>query len=332
MSKKIIMGMEGGGTFTRIAIADTYGNLLAYVKHNGSAHPRKDPAAKQNIRNAMHEALKIAGCRIEDIISLTAGMPGYDKESDLTWVRDLTDIEGLICPIQHVNDATVANIGAFVFKPGIIAISGTGSITYGITETERHIRNYDFYHYAATAARFLSFDCVHKIIAGETDDTDADLIADVCRHFGVSSVTALALLGADGFMEDRPQRDKHFGRLAPVLTQAAACGSNLAIQICKKAAADIVTSIKVVGACFESDIIPVVLIGSVVHSAVIHDSVKELLAKEGQGKRYHLTEPSLPPVLGAVIMAFKLCGMDVDGDILANIRKAAALCEDGGNE
>jgi len=316
---KMIMGIDGGGTYTRVAITDTDGNLLSYVEYKGSATIKKDPNAIENVSIAIQEALKKAGCAPSQIMGLTAGVADIEPESDLECGRKLTDIDGLNCPKQHINDSIIANVGALLFKPGIISIGGTGTKTLGITESGQYVRNYDFNHYAPAAARMLSYDCVHKIIAGETDDTDANLITAVFKHFDVNDVSALAKLGAKGFMGNYPANVKHFGDFAPMVTKAALRGSRIAKKICCKAAADIVTSIRLVGACFESGTIPVALIGAVVNSEFIKAKLSKSLALEDNNKNYLLVEPAVPPVLGAVIMAMQLCGIEVNERVLANL-------------
>ncbi len=176
MNDRVVLGIDGGGTYTRVAIADMLGNLLSYVEWKGGASTHKNSNAKENVYNAVCQATKQANCRIHNIAGVVAGVAGYDDEGDLEWVRGLTNIDGLNCPKQHENDAVIAHNGALLSNPGIICISGTGSIILGITEKEKRIRNYDFHHYSATAARFLSYNCVHKIIAGETDSTDNALV------------------------------------------------------------------------------------------------------------------------------------------------------------
>lgn len=326
MNSKYILGLDGGGTYTRVAVTDINGNLRSYIEWKGATSIKKDKNAKENVFNAIHEAVKKADCGLGDIIGLTAGVGGYDSENDLEWVRGLTDIDGLACPVQSVNDAVVAQKGAFLLEPGIIAISGTGSIIFGITEANEHIRNYDFHHYAATAARFLSYDSVYKMIAGETDQTDGDFVNTVLKHFKVTDLTALAKLGAKGFVEENTQRMKLFGDLAPAVTDAALSGSRLAEQICGKAAADLVTGVKLVGACFESDSVSVALIGSVANSIFIKNKITESLNKMDNNKNYRLVaEPALPPVLGAVIMTMQSHQISLDGQILLNLQKGAEL-------
>ncbi|MCL2771729.1 MAG: hypothetical protein FWD71_00125 [Oscillospiraceae bacterium] len=324
MSKKAILGLETGGTYTRAAITDTYGALLSYVKWKGGGNPNREPNAKENVFNAVHEAVKKASCELGDIIAMCGGMGGYDNETDLKWVRELTNIDGLNCPIKHVNDLVVAQRGAFIMKPGIIAVSGTGSLTLGITESERHINNYyNFWWYENTSANGIAYNSIYKIIAGETDETDNDFVKIAFRHFGANNLSDLIELGIKGFIDNYVQRDKLFGNLAPAVTDAALKGSHLAEKVCEKAAEDIVTSIRLVGACFESESVLTALVGSVANSAFIRNRVTQILIEESNNRKYLLVEPELPPVLGAVIMAMQLVEIALSDEILNNLHKSA---------
>ena len=307
----MFIGIDGGGTYTRVAITDANGNVFANIEYKGSASIKKDPNAIENVTTAIREALQKANCTPSQIKGLAAGIATFASDDDLEWVRKLTVIDGLDCPKQHVNDSVIANVGALLFKPGIISIAGTGTITLGITESGQHVRNYDFNHYAPAAARTLSYDCIHKIIAGETDNTDRELISAAFRHFGVSDVHALAEFGAKGFMNDYPANVKLFGDFAPTITKLAQSGSRLAEEICHKAAADIATSIKLCGACFESNIVTVALIGGVANSEPIKEKISKSLTSERSNKVYNLVEPAVPPVFGAVYMAMRLVGVDI---------------------
>jgi glucosamine kinase len=324
MPDNVVLGIDGGGTYTRVAITDLDGNLRSYVEWKGGASIHKDSNAKENVFNAIHLAAKKANCELDNIVSLVAGIAGYDKESDLEWVRELTNIDGLKGVSQHVNDAVIAHKGALISKPGIIAISGTGSIIYGITETERHIRNYDLYYYANTAARCLSYNSVHRIIAGETDQTDNEFVNKVVKHFSANDLSALVKYGSEGFIHDYKQRTKLFGDMASIVTDAALEGSNLAINICSQAASELVTGIRLIGANFKSDTVSVALIGSVANSRFIKNTIYKTLSQKNN-KEYLIKEPVLPAVLGAIILALQLNKKDINNKILDNLIKGAVI-------
>ena len=322
MTNGVVLGLDGGGTHTRTAIADMNGRLLSHVKWDKPTNINYDKNAKENISDAVNEAVKMANCALGDIIGFTAGVGGYDSEGDLEWVCKITDIDGLTCPVQNVNDSVVAQQGAFLLQPGIIAISGTGSIIFGINESQKHIRNYDFHNYNG-AAQDLTYKSVHKMIARETDETDKKFVNALLEHFKVKNLTNLTELGAKGFIDDYTERAKLLGDFAPVVTSAALNGSHLAEHICSGAAASLVTAIKIVGACFESDSVSVSLIGSVANSIFIKNKITESLSKKDTNKRYLLVEPALPPVLGAILMAMKSSGISINDQIINNLRAGA---------
>ncbi len=328
MQNNIVLGIDGGGTYTRVAVADADGRLLSYVEHKGAASVHKDANAKQNVCHAVHTAVEQAHRTLDDVAAVVAGVAGYDDEEDEAWVRSLTDIDGLACASQHVNDAVIAHRGALLSQPGIISISGTGSIIFGITEDGQHVRNYNFNHYAATAARFLSYDCIHRIIAGETDDTDAQLIRQAFAHFAVDDVSELTRLGMAGFAQGRHDQIKLLGDFGPIVTGAASAGSQLAARVCARAAGDLVTGVRLLGACFASDRVSVAFMGSVAGSPFIHRALRDVFA-HSMNKLYRIVEPALPAVLGAVMMALQMHtqtdASDMPPQTLGNLRKAAAV-------
>lgn len=133
MQEKMFMGIDGGGTYTRVAIANVEGNILSHVKWQGGAFGRRNPNASANVHQAILAALNKANCSLEDVCSIGAGIAGCDTEEDAKWVNELTNIPGLSCLKKHMNDAVAAHVGALLGQPGILAISGSGSSVYGIT-------------------------------------------------------------------------------------------------------------------------------------------------------------------------------------------------------
>ncbi|RJE86107.1 hypothetical protein D3P07_18660 [Paenibacillus sp. 1011MAR3C5] len=182
MNIPAVIGIEGGGTHTRVLVCDLEGHQLAYLDNPRAASVYKDSNAVHNVRNSIAEALMIANVRPEDVRCVAAGIAGYDNPEDLAWVSELTALPGLHCPKLHMNDAVAAHAGALRARPGIVAISGTGSIILGITESREHIRNYDFHHYAFSAARFLAYDAVYEVLAGHAGASNEALVVSMLRH------------------------------------------------------------------------------------------------------------------------------------------------------
>lgn len=314
---EVVIGIDGGGTHTRVMVADLQGNVLAYVE-KGASSLHKDANASQNVQQAIQEALLQAGKSAAQVRMLTAGIAGYDSPSDEVWVTSLTAVPGLHCPKEHVNDAVVAHSGALLTEPGIIIISGTGSILYAVTESGQQIRNYDLCHYAASAARFLAYDATFELLAGNIDESDQSLAAAILSFWGQTSVTGLSQLARSGFIEDQRERNRRFAQLAPIITDAALANSRLAQTVCDRAIHQIAVGIEMLAAYFASPEVKLSFIGSVINSAYFHQNLSSNMQK-GKNKQYQVVSPVFSPVAGAVLLAFKYLQRPIDTDICSNL-------------
>ena len=315
----VIIGIDGGGTHTRVAVSDMQGTVLSYSEQ-GAASINKDAGAVQNVRQAIVQALKAAGREPRHVKGVAAGIAGYDEEGDREWVEQLTELEGLDCPKWHVNDAVVAHCGALLARPGIIVISGTGSILLAINEKGEMIRNYDFHHYAASAARFIAYDAVYEALARQTVPADAALIRSMLEHWEARSLEELWGIARNGFTADRRARDLRFGQFAPAVTEAALQGSPLARKVCDRAIDEMMVGIEMLAAAFSRDAVTVAFIGSVVGSPYFANRLNERL-KQGTVKKYEAVTPQFSPVLGAVLMARQRLMLPVDNEVIANLNR-----------
>ncbi|MEK8127991.1 BadF/BadG/BcrA/BcrD ATPase family protein [Paenibacillus filicis] len=320
-SNHIVIGIDGGGTYTRVMICNLSGNVLAYVE-GGPASIYKDKQASKNVQGAISEALLAAGRNVQHVRGVAAGIAGYDTPSDLPWVEELTDVDGLTCPKWNFNDAVAAHRGALLAKPGIVAISGTGSILVAITETGQLLRNYDFHHYSASAARFIAYDAIYEILAGNMDHTDEEVRQQMLGHWGVSSFERFAELARSGFTEDKQERNRIFGEFAPAITKAALQGSSVARRVCDRAIDQIKVGIELLGLSFSEDTVSVACIGSVINSDYIYSKLTEKLA-HGNHKRYTLVKPVLSPAAGAVLFALNSLGFPLQDDLIRNLQKSS---------
>lgn len=117
------LGVDGGGTGCRVAVADETGRILGRG-HAGPANVNTDVAGtRSNIMAAVDQALDGTGISAPDLTAVLglagAGMPGPVAEL----ARNLP-----FRSCRIVNDAVTATTGALQGEDGIVAILGTGSV------------------------------------------------------------------------------------------------------------------------------------------------------------------------------------------------------------
>ncbi|MBO9607243.1 MAG: ATPase [Paenibacillaceae bacterium] len=315
MDQRIVIGIDGGGSYTRVMAADPSGRVLAYSQ-GGPANAHKDPDAVRHVRQAIEAALREAERSEADVAAIVAGVAGLDRDEDRLWADALIDLPGMRGEKLAVNDARIAQAGALRGQPGIIAIAGTGSIVYGVDESGEQRNNYQFRHYAYAAARHLAYDAVFRIVAGEYAAEDETFVRRVLAYWEAPDTGYLGGLAKDGFRRDRQACDRSFGLMAPLVTEAAETGSPLAASVCRTAAEQLATGVRLIGAGFAGQAVDVALIGGVARCRYIRRHLVRTLGEPTmQPRRYTVVEPAFSPAAGAVMMAFGLAGMAVTANM-----------------
>lgn len=315
---QIYIGLDGGGTHTRTVAVDAMGRILATAKSGGSS-PYHNKEAKRNSHEAIFAVVENAGATLADVAGLVAGFAGLDEPQDSVWANEQTAVPGISCPRSHVNDAVIAHAGALRSQPGIIAIGGTGSIVFGVTESGRHIRNYDFDHYAQCAARFLSYAAIYRMIVGDTQSADGGFVAQTLEFWEVVDMNGLRELAAKGFVTNVNDRTHRLGEMSPLVTSAALSGSPLAQVVCNNGAREMAMGICLLGSCFAEERIPVALIGGAVRSEYMQNAIQNALSADLL-RRFEVVDPAFPPVIGAAMMALEQGSITLEPAVLNSLR------------
>ncbi|MFD1362143.1 N-acetylglucosamine kinase [Lentibacillus salinarum] len=137
-----VIGIDGGGTKTKAVIADMNGKVIA-ANSTGSTNP--NIVSKQKLRHTL-EALfnsleKSSNIPMKYIQFVFAGVSGAGNETNKTTLRDIMASclpDGI--PIRIEADTVNALYSGTYGDPGIVQISGTGSITYGVNRHLKHER------------------------------------------------------------------------------------------------------------------------------------------------------------------------------------------------
>lgn len=138
---RLLIGIDGGGTKTEAAVATEDGEILARFEAGPSNVFKVDAAASATaLENVIDGSLKEVHASRTDVVSLCAGLAGVDRP---TIQKQVTDILQKIAPLDKISvvgDATTALVGATEGEPGMVVISGTGSIAYGMNARHQRAR------------------------------------------------------------------------------------------------------------------------------------------------------------------------------------------------
>jgi glucosamine kinase len=126
------LGIDGGGTKTRCVLGDE-NKMLATAVAGGSNVVRLGEArARESLHEVVSRTCEIAEISPQQIHSVCVGASGAGRHEIASKVRAiLAQITPPPTHIEVVGDTVIALEAAFGSGPGVIAISGTGSVVLG---------------------------------------------------------------------------------------------------------------------------------------------------------------------------------------------------------
>jgi len=137
--RDLVVGVDGGGTRTRAAILD--GGRVLGEGTAGPSNPLRVGIANgaAAIRQAIDKACAAALIHRGDLTAAGIGLAGVRRKDIRARMREvLIEVLG-IKNIELMTDGDIALYGATDGGPGIVVISGTGSICCGVNRQGKHV-------------------------------------------------------------------------------------------------------------------------------------------------------------------------------------------------
>ena len=124
-----VLGIDVGGTKTVCLLANEEGTILSKAREAGANLQGAGELALEKVLHSVMEAA-LAGQHLTPS-AICLGIAGVDRPEDQDVVRGIMDRIGYKAKILIVNDALIALQAGIGDAPGIVVVSGTGSIAYG---------------------------------------------------------------------------------------------------------------------------------------------------------------------------------------------------------
>ena len=124
-----VLGLDAGGTKTVCLLADEEGHVVAEARGGGA---NLQASGELEVEKVLHGVMADAiGDRRIVPAAICLGIAGVDRPADSAVVRAIMGRIGHRARVLVVNDALVALEAGAPGQPGVVVISGTGSIAYG---------------------------------------------------------------------------------------------------------------------------------------------------------------------------------------------------------
>ena len=136
-----IIGIDGGGTKTIGILATEAGEHLAEVQAGPANYHVVGTAKTQEVlENIIAELHEKAGIPLGSAVRCCLGMAGLGRAADRKVIGRICDELGISQGRVLTHDAHIALVGGIEKQEGVIVISGTGAIVYGINADGREAR------------------------------------------------------------------------------------------------------------------------------------------------------------------------------------------------
>lgn len=225
------LGIDSGGSGVVAWLADGHGRIVARARA-GPGNPVKigiDSAAK-NILSAAQAALRQAGLRKAALDAVCAGVAGagrlaIDKPLLALMRRGIRARRFLL-----TTDGMIALQAALGDSPGVVVISGTGSIAYARSGNGEVLRagGWGSVFDDEGSGYDVGRSAVHAALAsldGRAPRTR--LRPDICRALGLGEITEIV---------DKPLQPDGIAALLPIVLRAAHRGDAVAVELLTVAA------------------------------------------------------------------------------------------------
>lgn len=125
MSGKLVLGIDGGGSKLLVALADQSGQVIQTAR-GGGVNPMDNPDWRSELQKHI-EPFRNEG----RLAGVAAALPAYGEVAQISrLLEEFVDMSFPRAVRRVLNDVDAAHLGAFAGKPGILILSGTGSMAW----------------------------------------------------------------------------------------------------------------------------------------------------------------------------------------------------------
>jgi len=291
LSGELILGIDGGGSKALIALADRSGRIIDLRRGEG-INPIDNRAWRPGLEAQLRPFADGVG-----LAGIAAALPAYGEVDEISAdQREVIAAAFGKIPQRVLNDVDAAQIGAFAGGPGILILSGTGSMAWA---RDAAGRSYRVGGWGETIGDEGSAHWIGRRLLGLVSQSidgraaPSPLVGAVFEHLQLDRTDPVNAL--EGWVSRLKSLRSGIAALAPVADRLAAAGDAGAAAILEQAAEELARHVRTVarlaGLPLEWS-----YAGGTFSSRVLREAVASRLGSPPR-------PPLLPPIGGALLAA-----------------------------
>jgi len=319
-SADLVLALDGGQTSTLAVIADLAGRLLA-AGLGGPCNHWVEPGGPERFRRALEGSIggakQALGLDRIRFACACFGCPTGGAEGRRI-IEALVEAE----TFAFVGDQVTAFLAAHAGQPGVVVISGGGSVAYGEAGDGRTASVGGWGYLMGDEGS--GYDIARHALSAATRGSDGRgpqtvLTHTIPRFLGYADLRALHR-GIYSFAVTRDQ----LASLATPVGRAARRGDAVAREILAQAGRDLAEAAVVAVRRLDLSAPRASIVGGVAQSGRwLWEPFREALQAEIPGAR--VVRPRFQPAVGAVLAAYRALGLSLDRERLANLRQTQGI-------
>lgn len=318
MPDEFVLGVDGGGTWTRSVVMRLDGEIVARGR-SGPSNPITMGAewALKNINEAIDQARKPLG--IDGFKASVLGLAGIDRSK----LKDelIAGLSRSLGETVIVSDARSALAGATACKPGVVVIAGTGSIAYGINSAGVEARAGGWGWRLGDEGS--GYTIGRKAVLAALSYYDMSGPATVLKEQILAKLGLEAIEDIIDWTYASGRQPRHFAELVPVVKNAERNGDRVAADIMFDAGADLgrITQAVIKRLQLRGDF-PVACCGGVFLQPNRYNVAFEKTVRQVASDCVFI-EPMFSPTVGSGLLALERVGVDLGDDLLGAVEKSS---------
>jgi N-acetylglucosamine kinase-like BadF-type ATPase len=306
----LVLGLDGGGSKTLVALADADGEIVG-AGCGAGINPMDNP----DWRRELGAVLAAVGADRAAIGAATVGLPAYGEVAALSLAQDAAVAKLLGAGRTDIlNDVDLAQYGAFAGEPGILILSGSGSMAWARDGAGRSYRVGGWGD--AIGDEGSAYWIGVRAIALVSQDIDGrapapGLTTALFAHLGLDRAHPMDSLA--GWVAGLLHRRSGIAALAELVAAQAAAGDTDATEILEAAAEELALHVAAIARQVPGGAeLPWSYAGGTLRSPLLLKAVARRIGRPP-------LPPRLPPVGGALLIAARRLGWAADDAWIARL-------------